>query len=588
MSRSPRLPSVDAPAGAAPRPVPGLAVVVLAALAVLVTAADTYVVVLALPDILTGVGVGLGELQRATPIVGGFLLGYTATLPLLGRLADLRGRVPVLVGCLLLFAFGSLLTATAEALGPAVAGRGLQGIGAGGLVPATLALVADRWPPERRALPLGVVGAVQEAGAVLGPLAGAAVLAVADWRAIFWLNLLLGLGLGAGVLIPARGRRPDPLGLALAVLAALALGLQLAAPAALAEDVTIGLLYVPVVESLAWSTPLVLAAALAGVGLVLRSLAAPDGAVLPLRGARRLAGEVDGLGSALAVVALGSLVWAFAAADPATQIVAYGPVLLPLAAAAGIAFVLHERRAADPVLPVRALRPVGAWGALLVNLLVGVALVAALVDVPLFARSTTTPGDQLGAALVLLRLLIAVPVGAVAGGWLCRVVAPRLVAAAGMALTAGAFVFMTGWDERSLDGAWSTVVLLAAGLGFGLAIAPVNTVLLGVTGADVHGSAGALAVVARSVGMLAGLSLLTAVALRRFTAEVDAIGTPFELCPQTPADCPAYDTATGAAVLTQLHTVFAGAAIAAGLAAIAAVVLLRVDRPATVRGSGRA
>jgi hypothetical protein len=217
----------------------------------------------------------------------------------------------------------------------------------------------------------------------------------------------------------------------------------------------------------------------------------------------------------------------------------------------------------------------GAWGALVVNLLVGAALVAALVDIPLFARNTTTPGDQLGAALVLLRLLVAVPIGAVAGGWLCRTVAPRVVAAGGMALTAVAFVAMTSWDAESLDGAWSTVVLLAAGLGFGLAIAPVNAVLLAVTGSDVHGSASALAVVARTVGMLAGLSLLTAVALRRFTAEVNAIGTPFELCPQTPADCAAYDAATDAAILTQLHTVFGGAAIAAGLAAVAALLFLR-------------
>jgi MFS family permease len=557
---------------------PGLGVVVLAALAVLITAADTYVVVLALPDVLTGVGVGLDELQRATPIIGGFLLGYTATLPLLGRLADLRGRTPVLVGCLLLFAFGSLLTATAETLGPAVAGRGLQGIGAGGLVPATLALVADRWPPERRSVPLGVVGAVQEAGAVLGPLLGAAVLAVSDWRAIFWLNLLLGVGLAGGALLSTRGRRPDPVGLVLAVVTALALGLQLAAPASLAEDVTLGLLYVPLLEAVEASTPLVLLTVVAGGGLVLRSLAVPAGAVLPLRGLRQLARDVDVLGSALAVISLGSLVWAFAAADPAMQIVAHGAVLLPVAVVAAVAFVLHERRAAEPVLPLAALRPAGAWGALLVNLLVGVALVAALVDIPLFARNTTTPGDQLGAALVLLRLLVAVPVGAVAGGWLCRVIAPRLVAAAGMVLASAAFVAMTSWDERSLDGAWSTVVLLAAGLGFGLAIAPVNAVLLAVTGADVHGSASALAVVARTVGMLAGLSLLTAVALRRFTAEVAAIGTPFELCPQTPADCPAYDAATDAAILTQLHTVFAGAAIAAGLAAIAAVVLLREVR----------
>src|SRR4051812_8792294 len=272
MSRSARRPPAERTAAPA---APSLAVVVLATLAVLVTAADTYVVVLALPDILTGVEVGIDELQRATPIIGGFLLGYTATLPLLGRLADLRGRVPVLVGCLLLFALGSLLTATAAGLGPAVAGRALQGIGAGGLVPATLALVADRWPPERRALPLGVVGAVQEAGAVLGPLAGAAVLAVADWRAIFWLNLLLAVALAVGVLVSAGGRRPDPVGLVLAALTGLAVALQLAAPAALAEDVTVGLLYVPLVPSLAFTTPLVLVAVAAGVGLVGRSLAVP-------------------------------------------------------------------------------------------------------------------------------------------------------------------------------------------------------------------------------------------------------------------------------------------------------------------------
>src|SRR6476661_8307852 len=240
MSTSPRPPRAEPMTAPGAPARPGLPVVVLATLAVLVTAADTYVVVLALPDILTGIGVSLDEFQRATPIVGGFLLGYTATLPLLGRLADLRGRAPVLLGCLLLFALGSLLTATAAGLGPAVAGRGLQGIGAGGLVPATLALVADRWPPDRRSVPLGVVGAVPEAGAVLGPLAGAAVLALADWRAIFWINLLLGLGLAVGVLVSARGRGPDPVGILLAVLAAVALALALAAPATLVEDVTLG------------------------------------------------------------------------------------------------------------------------------------------------------------------------------------------------------------------------------------------------------------------------------------------------------------------------------------------------------------
>jgi MFS family permease len=578
MSRSPRRRLAEAAPGPEPATTdagPRLAVVVLATLAVLVTAADTYVVVLALPDILTGVGIGLDQLQRAAPIVGGFLLGYTATLPLLGRLADLRGRTPVLVGCLVLFAVGSLLTATAAGLAPAVAGRGIQGIGAGGLVPATLALVADRWPPERRSLPLGIVGAVQEAGAVLGPLAGAAVLAVADWRAIFWLNLLLALLLAGGALATGRLRRPDPLGLALAGVAAVAVGLQLAAPRGLVEDVTLGLLYVPLARGVAATTPLALLALAAGIALVARGLARPEGAVLPLRGLPRLVRDVDVVGAALLVAALGSLVWAFAAADTTREVVADGWLLLPLAALAGAAFVVRERRAARPVVPLRELRPVGAWGALVVNLLVGAALVAALVDVPIFARETTTPGDQLGAALVLLRLLVAVPVGAVAGGWLSRRVPPRLVAGVGLAATSVALVVMTTWGATSLDEPPSFLVLVVAGLGFGLAIAPVNAVLLAVTGPGVHGSASALAVVARTVGMLVGLSLLTAVALRRFTRAVNAIGSPVDLCPRSPADCPAYTRATDAAVLAQLHTVFAGAAIAAGLAAVGALVLLR-------------
>jgi MFS family permease len=160
-----------------------------AAAGVLLAATDTYVVVVALPSIMDSVGLGLDNLQRATPIISGFLLGYVAVLPLLGRLADLVGRRPVFVACLLAFAAGSVITASAHTLGLLVAGRALQGLGGGGLVPVTLALVAAYWPVDRRGVPLGVVGAVQELGSVLGPLYGAVVVAAAGWRWIFWLNL---------------------------------------------------------------------------------------------------------------------------------------------------------------------------------------------------------------------------------------------------------------------------------------------------------------------------------------------------------------------------------------------------------------
>ena len=76
----------------------------LAAVAVAFAAADTYVVVLALPEMMAAVGVPIDQLQKAAPIVSGFLLGYVAMLPLIGRIADLRGRVPVLVAALVVFA----------------------------------------------------------------------------------------------------------------------------------------------------------------------------------------------------------------------------------------------------------------------------------------------------------------------------------------------------------------------------------------------------------------------------------------------------------------------------------------------------
>ena len=180
----------------------------LAAVAVAFAAADTYVVVLALPDMMGSVGIPIDELQRGAPIVSGFLLGYVAMLPLIGRIADLRGRVPVLVAALVVFAVGSLVTALSYDLTTLVVGRFLQGVGGGGLIPATLALVADLYPVERRGVPLGIVSGVQELGSVVGPLYGAVILAVSDWRVIFAVNLVVGLVLA--VLISRAAPQPPP------------------------------------------------------------------------------------------------------------------------------------------------------------------------------------------------------------------------------------------------------------------------------------------------------------------------------------------------------------------------------------------
>jgi predicted MFS family arabinose efflux permease len=537
-----------------------------AAVAVLLGAADTYVVVLALPDLLTGIGLTLEDLARAAPIVSGFLLGYVIVLPLAGRLSDVAGRSPVLVGCLLTFALGSLVTASATSLPVAVAGRGLQGLGAGGLVPPTLALVADLWAERERGLPLGVVGAAQELGAVLGPLAGAAILAVADWRAIFWVNLaaavVLAVLLGGG-----RIRRRQVLPLALGVLGAAALALALHPPDAVAQDVTLGTLVVPVAGDAAVLSPLGLAA----IGLLVVAVA-----VIAARLPRRPVQGLDLAGVLLLAVALAGIVLAFAGADTARAVVGdRWPLELGVAALAAGAFAVRQRTARSPLVPRGTLAAVGARAAVAVNLLVGVALVAVVVDVPVFARATRFPTSQLGAALVLLEFLAALPVGALLGGWAVRRQPAWGLAAGGLLVAGVALAATLSWDARALYGAPAQLLLVVAGLGFGLAIAPVNAVLLAETPADVHGLASALAVLARTVGMLVGLSVLTAVGLHVFEVRQAGIPSPFTLCPSTPTACPAYAQATLASVVGELQAVFAGAAVALAVAAVVAAAWLR-------------
>ncbi|WP_432950861.1 MFS transporter [Kribbella sp. CA-253562] len=533
----------------------------LASIAVAFAAADTYVVVLALPDMMAGVGLSADQLQRAAPIVSGFLLGYIAVLPLIGRLTDVVGRTPVLVGALLLFAVGSLITAAAYDLSLVVTGRFLQGIGGGGLVPATLALVADLWPPDRRGLPLGVVGAVQELGSVLGPLLGAAVLAVADWRWIFWLNLIVAVVLA----VLLRGRQRPPLSAAVGLLACIVLGLTLTAPERLATGVTLGLPFVPFTGESRLLTPIGLVTALLLIAWV----------VLLLRKTNlRALAQIDLTGALLLALALAGVVLAFATADPEREVLSpAGPWLLIGAAVFAIAFALWQRRTPRAIVPVGLLRDKAAWGSLVVSFLVGAALIAALVDIPVFAR-TTQGGGQLAAALVLLRFLIALPIGAVVGGWLTRRYGLGLITAAGLALAGAMFALMAFWGRDALDTAPATLVLLGCGFGFGLALSPVNTAMLGATPQDSHGLVSALVVVARMVGMLVGVSALTAIGLRRYYALAADVPSPNELCPANPGTCRPFVDALREAAISQLHTIFAGAAVCAFAAAVLAVLLL--------------
>jgi MFS family permease len=531
------------------------ALLATASVAVALAAADTYVVVLALTDMMRGVGVGVDALQRATPIVSGFLLGYVAVLPLVGRLSDLVDRQRVLLGCLAVFVCGSAVTALAVELPVLVTGRVVQGVGGGGLVPATLALVADLWPVGRRGLPLGVVGAVQELGSVLGPVLGALVLVVADWRAIFWLGAVAGVLLGVLVVVTGgrRAPRPRPLPLVLGLLAAATLGLALAAPDALTTSVTLGLPFVPVGDATSR-----LATPLGMVGLALLAAAL----VVSMHGRWGLLHRADLPGALLVGGALGCVVLTFAAADPAREVVGpLGYALLPAALVLAVAYVLHHRRTPHPLVP-RGLVGAVMLRALTASLLAGVALVAVVVDVPLLAR-LVSGADEAEAALVLVRFLVAVPVGALAGGGAVRRLGDGPVAALGLGVAAAALAVMSTWSTGSLEQWSATVVLAAAGLGLGLALAPVNDAALAASTEQTHGAASALVVVARMTGMVVGLALLTGVGLHRYYEAVGALPDPTDA------------TALREAAVVQVATVFRGAALAAAAGAVVALTLGR-------------
>ncbi len=218
------LPSANhAPAPRRRGPAP-VTVLVIASLGAAVAFVDATIVNIAFPNIAKSFpGTSISSLSW---ILNAYNIVFAAFLVAAGRIADLLGRRRMFIFGLELFTAASVLCAIAPSVGLLVAFRVVQALGAAFLVPASLALVLNAFPPDRRSHGVALLSAVAAAAAGLGPSLGGLLVAASDWRLVFLVNLPIGV---AAVLLarrrlvesrtPGRRRMPDVLGALLFALA---------------------------------------------------------------------------------------------------------------------------------------------------------------------------------------------------------------------------------------------------------------------------------------------------------------------------------------------------------------------------------
>ncbi len=174
-------------------------------LGMLLAALDQTVVGTALPRIVAN----LGGLEHYAWVVTAYLLASTVSIPLYGKLSDIYGRRIFFLGGMVIFLAGSALAGTSQDMTQLIIYRGIQGLGAGAMMPIAMALIGDIFPPAERGKWQGLIVAVFGLATIVGPVMGGWITDNWGWRWVFYVNMPVGAIaiLTAGFVLPKAVRR---------------------------------------------------------------------------------------------------------------------------------------------------------------------------------------------------------------------------------------------------------------------------------------------------------------------------------------------------------------------------------------------
>ncbi|MFF9024518.1 DHA2 family efflux MFS transporter permease subunit [Streptomyces eurythermus] len=368
--------------------VPGSVLVPIGALllGLLLAALDQTIVSTALPTIVSD----LGGLEHLSWVVTAYLLASTAATPLWGKLGDQYGRKRLFQIAIVIFLIGSALCGMAQDMPQLIAFRALQGLGGGGLMVLSMAIVGDLVPPRERGRYQGLFGAVFGATSVLGPLLGGLFTEHLSWRWVFYVNLPVGV------------------------------------------------------------------VALAVIAVALR---------LPRRAAHHV---IDYLGTFLIaavatclvlVASLGGTTWPWGSA----RIIGLAVLGVVLA----VAFVAVERRAAEPVLPLRLFRVRTFTLASVISFVVGFAMFGAMTYLPTFLQVVHGVTPTLSGVHMLPMVFGLLLSSTVSGQIVSRTGRWKVFPVAGTAVTTLGLLLLARLDEHGGTAVTSTYFFVF-GLGLGL------------------------------------------------------------------------------------------------------------------------